>query len=174
MGYTPITAEQAQKDAKEQKERFLPWPAGKYAFQVTISVDAGFTNPDKSGKRHPMTLLTLDVYNEAGNAKILKDYLPTGGQMAYRFRHAAIACGLQEEYEKGILAPYMFEQRRGDLYLTIAPKQAKKIKETGAIIPGEFWPEKNTVEDYITEGVAQRAAVVNTPVNLDLDDEIPF
>ncbi len=168
MGYTPITEEQAQKDAKEQRERFLPWPAGKYAFEVAASIDAGFTK-----NSYPMMLLELNIYNETGTVKLLKDYLPMDGQMAYKFRHAAIACGLQVEYETGILLPYMFAKRRGELFLKIDPKQPKK-DDNKKIIPGVFWDEKNSVEDYFTEDVKQEAANATPAVIADLDDEIPF
>jgi len=174
MGYIPITEEQAQKDIAS----LLPWPSGKYSFEVKDATDAGYTKANALGQSHPMMLLTLCFFNDNGNEKPLKVYLPMGGVMAFKHRHAAIACGLQVAYESGSLQPYMFRDKRGEANLIIEDKQPKK-DNSGVIIPGQFWPAKNAVEDFITENVKQLESGESTPIKLtenkfDLDDEIPF
>lgn len=172
MGYTPITEEQAQKDIASLQ----PWLPGEYLFEVRDAIDAGYTKPNFSGQTHPMALLTLCLVNDNGNEKLLKVYLPMGGVMAFKYRHAAVACGLQAAYEAGSLAPYMFKQKRGSAKLTIEDKQPKK-DTNGIIIPGQFWPAKNVIDDFITENVKQADAKEVTAVSsaeVEFSDEIPF
>ncbi len=171
MGYKPITEDQAQRDAKEQRERFLPWSAGDYDFIIKSSMDAGFTRVNTSGQSYPMIALEVAVFNQDGKEKVIKDSLILGGVMAFKFRHAALACGLQAAYEGGTLKAFMLANKRGKAHLVITPKQAKKDPR-GNIIPGEFWPEKNTIEDYVTEGVTQEDAAPT--IDPELDDEVPF
>ena len=169
MEYTPISETQAQKDMQDAKNRLLPWPSGKYSFEISSANDAGRTKINAEGKSYPMIVLSLNVYNDDGRVKAMKDWLILGGQMAYKFRHAAIACGLGNDYENGTLSPDMFNRKRGELMLTVGKAQPKK-DSNGVVIPGQFWDPKNDVEDYITEGVTQQAALDTEG----LSDEIPF
>lgn len=170
MSYIPITEEQAQKDIAS----LLPWPAGKYSFEIKEAQDAGYTKVNAMGQSYPMTLLTLCFFNDNGNEKLLKIYLPMGGVMAFKYRHAAIACGLQTAYESGDLLPYMFKDKRGDANLIIEDKQPKK-DNSGVVMPGQFWPAKNTVGDFITENVKQNEFVKSQSFSdTTIDDEIPF
>lgn len=151
MQYTP-------KSEKQIIEENL-WPVGIYGFEINESVEK---QSKTSGK--DMFALKITLSNDEGRTKIIDDYLLEA--IAYKLRHCAVACGLENEYDTVSLKDYMFTGKTGLLKLGI------QKNKTGQ------YPDKNVISDYITEKDAPPASP-RTPKVLadtkdDFDDEIPF
>lgn len=137
MKFTPKTEKQIAEDCLR--------PAGIYSFEI---VDA--TN-EISKKGNEMIKLSLRLYSKDGDdCGILSDYLLES--LAYKLRHAAIACGLDALYGGGTLDASDFIGKTGDLKLAI------KRDKTGQ------YPDQNSVSDYL----------LKKSVAVDVDDGIPF
>lgn len=156
MRITPKTEEQIEKESK-----FAVWPAGKYNFEVATAVEG------KSKNGADMITLTLNVFNDAGESIIVKDYLLEA--MAFKLRHACDACGIIEHYENGNFVSFDFEGKRGELELKIEKGQPK---QDGS---GDLYADKNSVKDYVKNSATQnKGKEPAIEVKHNLDDEIPF
>lgn len=154
MRITPKTEEQIEKESK-----FAVWPAGKYNFEVAKASEG------KSKNGSDMITLVLNVFNDAGESIIVKDYLTEA--MAFKLRHACDACGLLDHYENGNLISFDFENKRGELKLKFEKGQPKKDGTD------DVYPDKNSVQDYIknSKPPLQTKSGITEKI---LDDEIPF
>lgn len=118
------------------------------------------TNDKPSSKGNDMITLKLHVFEDDGTPRIVFDYL--GDFMPHKFKHAADACGLTEEYMNGTLTHELFLSKCGKC--TIATQPAR----------GEFL-EKSVVKDYVKrDSSAEPIPPKKVSVSKDLDDEIPF
>jgi hypothetical protein len=143
------------KTEKEAQEAGL-FPAGKYPFEV---VDA---KEKVSTKGNEMIELKLAIYDAAGNARYVFDYLMESFPL--KLRHAAIVCGLEAAYDGGILNADDFKGKTG-----IAKVFIKTDKN------GQY-ADNNAIADYF-EADGEAAATPQKPSGKtpnDLDDEIPF
>lgn len=147
MNFTPITAEEAEK----AKKTGSLWEAGDYGFDVQDALE----KTSKAG--NDMIELVLNVYNEHGDVKQVRDYLLES--IAWKIRSAAQACGLSTEYDSGHLTAMDFVGKSGKLQLKI---QKSKDPQYG---------DKNVVADYY---MAVSGAVTPAKKPVELDDEIPF
>lgn len=142
MNFTPKTEEQINEEGL--------LPKGTYDFEVLEAKDTTSKNGNE------MIWLKLGVFDANGNSRHVYDYLLEA--LAYKLRHAAVTCGLEEQYNEGSLNAGHFLNRSGRCKIDI---------EKG----GEY-PSKNVVRDYDTEGKVQNGAVA--PQEPALNDEIPF
>lgn len=151
MQFKPRT----EKEIQEENLR----PAGIYSFEITDAVEA------KSKSGNDMIKLTVRLYNAQGDdCGVLSDYLLES--LAYKLRHAAVACGLEEKYLGGTLAAEDFVHKMGDLKLTI------RKDKTGQ------YPDQNSIQDYV---VKKDETVSNEPpvghpasASTFIGDEVPF
>lgn len=153
MDFTP-------KSEKELSEMNL-WPVGTYTFQV---IEEGkfyqniFRTEDTTSKAgNPMMRLVLRVYNDEGKFITVMDHLLESA--ARKLKYAALACGLEEEYNRGRLLASDFIGKSGYLELKISKGQPDNN--------GGMYSDKNEVNTYVPE-----KGTVNIPVLP--DDEIPF
>ena len=150
MRYTPKTEKQIAE------EKLLP--KGQYPFQISGAID----KTSKSGNE--MIELTIRVYKPDGAFMLVNDYLLES--MAYKVRHAAVACGLEKEYDTGELPASLFIGKEGVLELTI---QSDK---------NGVYADKNAVKDYVVpkDGDVKTQAPKSKipPTDDGLEDEIPF
>jgi hypothetical protein len=164
MRFTP-------KSEKEIHEMGL-WPAGEYGFEILDQTmfggNAYFTDDKVSKSGNDMIQLIVKVYNQDGQFRIVIDYLLES--LAFKLRHAAVACGLLDKYESGELKAADFVGKSGNLKLKVGKEQ-------------NGYPAKNEVADYIVHGIGDPQAPAGfvpppkAPTAADgrpLDDEIPF
>jgi len=112
---------------------------GKYRFKV-VEVN----EKDKYG--HPLVdqfTIKLSITDKNGRERFLFDYFGNSEKMAFKFRHFCSAIGLIEKYEDGTFSPKDALGKVGECEVIIRFPQPKKDQ------PGEFWPESNSVKDYV-------------------------
>jgi len=149
------------KTEKELAEAGL-LPKGEYDFEIVKSEEA----VSKAGNE--MIALTLKVYDQNGASTLVNDYLMD--KLPLKLRHAAEACGLLEDYERGQLHADDMVGKPGRVKLIV---QADKTGQ---------YPDRNSVQDYIVQkgpeggwGPAAGATTASRPREMaDIDDEIPF
>lgn len=152
------------KTEKEIQEANL-WPAGIYDFEILPDTKIGansYSTCDRVSKSgNDMIQLVVKVVNDEGRDRVVIDYLME--QIEYKLRHAAVACGLEDEYESGQLHADQFIGKTGKLKLKI-----EKDKN------GQY-ADKNAVADYVHDAEkpvysAHSAAKANGFV----EDDLPF
>lgn len=155
MQFTP-------KTDKELQEMNL-WPNGIYSFEVIEKVTLGsntFHTEDKTSKSgNEMIQLVLQVYNESGKFITVIDYLLES--MAYKLKHSAQACGLEDDYNKGQLHASSYIGRTGFLELSIQKDKSGN------------YPDKNAVRDYVKPEDSAHLQPVKS-ASEELNDEVPF
>lgn len=156
MKYTAKTDEEFAKEEAEALKKLL-MADGVYDFEV---IDA---EEKTSSKGNDMIMLTLTVYDESGEGNKITDYLVPGSTYGNRkIRHAAVACGLTEQYETEKLAAEDFTGRAGKLRIKIQ----KGTKD--------YPKPKNTVDDYLAkDGSVVVKAKPKADKSVD-EDSIPF
>jgi hypothetical protein len=162
------------KTEEEVSQRKL-WEKGTYSFEILEFVKFGSkeikTAATTSSKGDPMLVLVVKVYNDDGSEQVVVDYLTAHAE--YKIRHAAVACGLLEQYNAGALDPVAFVGKTGWVKLGVSKGKAKPDGDGN-------YPDKNSINDYVVEEApaasANGAAHVGgggatTPI---ADDSIPF
>lgn len=143
------------KSEKEIAEASL-WPNGEYAFEI---IEAADKVSKTSGNE--MIELKMKVYNDEGAHIFVNDYLLES--MAYKLRHAAVACNALDKYEAGSLSSHDFMGQAGRVKLKI-----QKSKDPQ-------YADKNVIGDYVVKKDGEETPVSSnvsgTPIH---DDTIPF
>lgn len=121
--YTPKSEEQLDREGLLQP--------GEKDFEIVEVSD----KPSKSGSA--MYTLKMHVFDEDGSTRIVWDYIVFGNNYGERkFRHAASACGLIQEYEAGALTHSAFMGKCGRCEIDIQ-------EASGG------YGAKNVVKDYV-------------------------
>lgn len=118
------------KTEKQIAEENL-WPAGEYSFECYEAED----KVSKSG--NDMIVLKLKVFNDDGAFIYVNDYLLES--MAYKLRHAAVACNALAAYEAGHLSSHDFQGQAGRVKLKV-----QKSKDPQ-------YADKNVISDYVVK-----------------------
>lgn len=147
------------KTDKELAE-FGLWEKGQYDFECYEASD----EVSKSSGAE-MIKLKLKVYNAEGQMALLDDYLMDA--MPHKLKHACQAMGIEDEYNKGKLVPYLFEGKKGKLELVVQKGKLKNKDEPN----GDSWPDRNSVKDYVVGATA----AIPSAEGADFDgDEVGF
>lgn len=119
------------------------------------------TDERTSKKGNDMVVLKLHVFEEDGTPRIVFDYL--GDFMPHKFKHAADACGLTEEYADGSINASLFMGKCGKCEIITQPAQGDYLERSG-------------VKDYVKRTGQETDAppIRKTTIAEDLDDSIPF
>lgn len=138
FAYTPMTEQEAIE------ERFNLLKEGEYDAVITASQDKVSAN---SG--NPMMDITLQVFDEEGKARDVRDFLVFTKTMMWKVIHFADSSGLLKEYESGRLCSEVAIGHRVRVKITIEeggeiPQDKLKGKSVG-----NRYPDKNKVEDYV-------------------------
>jgi hypothetical protein len=131
---------------------------GEYDFEIVTAED---TISKSSGNE--MIKLKVNVFDANGGKRTIFDYLMPS--VAFKLRHAAEACGLEDEYESGNLEAFDFEGKTGRCKVNIQKDKS-----------GQY-PDKNGIADYIplvTTGTVEKKTQRAKTKAEDLDDSIPF
>lgn len=128
-------------------------PAGVYGFEVYEATD----KTSKTG--NDMIELKLRLFDDEGNSRgMVTDYLLE--KLAYKLRHAAVACDLESNYENGDLAAIDFSGKIGEVKIRV------QEDKTGQ------YPAKNVVADYVVKkDVANDGPPAGHPA---ADPDVPF
>ena len=126
------------------EERFNLLKEGEYDAVITVSHDKVSAN---SG--NPMMDITLQVFDEAGKARDVRDFLVFTKTMMWKVIHFADSAGLLKQYEEGKLCSEVAIGNRVRVKIGIEegseiPQDKLKGKPSGS-----KYPDKNKVEDYI-------------------------
>ncbi len=165
MKFVPKTEEAIVQEEKERLSALL-LADGDYDFEIGAGAEDAVDEVSKSN--NDMIHVKLRVYTGQGEGwKFVDDYLLEA--MPGKLRHACEATGLLEKYESGNLSADDFKGKCGKVKLT---KQKGKAKGDGTL---DFYPDKNTVKDYVVSATpATSAFIASQRKREDLDDEIPF
>lgn len=138
MQFTPKTEHQLIEESL--------LPAGEYDFRVISAED---TTSKSSGK--PMIALELEVFDENGKGRRVRDYLMES--MGFKLRHFAFATGLGGAYESGDMGAAQMPERFGKLVLKV---------EDGK----NGYAPRNGVKDYVVPeaDAAASTAAAKAPV----------
>jgi hypothetical protein len=126
------------------EERFNLLKEGEYEAVISASQDKVSAN---SG--NPMMDITLQVFDEDGKARDVRDFLVFTKSMMWKVIHFADSAGLLPQYESGKLCSEVAIGNRVRVKITIEeggeiPQDKLKGKPAGS-----KYPDKNKVEDYI-------------------------
>jgi hypothetical protein len=150
MKVTPRT------EAEVQSEGLLP--EGIYDFEIIAAEE----KTSKSG--NDMIELKVNVFTDDGRPRTIFDYLLEMDGMNYKLRHAAVNCGMEEQYISGNLSAVDFVGRTG---------KAKVRIQKGK----DGYPDRNQIADYLEPHKPERKTLPGTATaNLaeELNDEVPF
>jgi len=128
---------------------------GTYDYEI-IETD------DKPSKKtgNEMFTFTLNVFNEEGNPRQIKDYISFGNNFGERkFRHAADASGIINIYESGNLKHTDFLGRTGKVDMSI--QEGNK----------DYPNPKNVVKDYVKR---EPGKVEDAKPKVEDSDRVPF
>lgn len=161
FNYTPLTLEEAIE------ERYNLLKGGEYDAVISASHDK------QSSTGNAMMDITLQVFDENGKARDVRDFLVFTKTMMWKVIHFADSAGLLKQYEEGKLCS------------EVAIGQRVRVKiglEEGSEIPqdklkgkaaGSKYPDKNKVEDYIKKD-DQKPLSSNNDSDPFEDDDIAF
>jgi len=149
------------------EERFNLLKEGEYDAVIIASQDK------TSSSGNPMMDITLQVFDEAGKARDVRDFLVFTKSMMWKVIHFADSAGLLRKYEEGKLCSELSINHR---------VRVKIVVEEGSEIPedklkgkpaGSKYPDKNKVDDYVKQADQKPLTqkVDNDPFT---DDDINF
>ena len=138
FSYTPITEQEAIE------ERFNLLKEGEYDAVIAASQDKQSASSGNS-----MMDITLQVFDENGKARDVRDFLVFTKTMMWKVIHFADSAGLLKHYEEGKLCSEVAVGNRVRVKITIEeggeiPQDKLKGKPVGS-----KYPDKNKVEDYV-------------------------
>jgi len=150
------------------EERFNLLKEGEYEAVISASQDKVSAN---SG--NPMMDITLQVFDEAGKARDVRDFLVFTKTMMWKVIHFADSAGLLKEYEEGKLCSESAIGNRVRVKITVEegseiPQDKLKGKPVGS-----KYPDKNKVEDYVKKE-DQKPLASNSSDDPFEDDDVAF
>ena len=125
------------------EERFNLFKEGEYDAFISASHDK------QSSTGNAMMDMTLQVFDDAGKARYVRDFLVFTKTMMWKVIHFADSAGLLKQYEDGKLCSEVAIGNRVRVKIGIEeggeiPQDKLKGKAAGS-----KYPDKNKVEDYI-------------------------
>lgn len=168
MKFTP-------KTEKELAEQMLI-PDGVYPFEVISAVD---TKSKTSGA--DMIAIQLRIFGPDNSEPVLKDYLLESYMR--KILNFSKVTGLSANYQAGSLCAADCAGKQG--YAKIGIEKGNEKKTAAGVSTGEFYPDKNTVKDYVvqpsappragpTDAQLSNTAPVTTAAGAEGKDDIPF
>jgi hypothetical protein len=149
------------------EERFNLLKEGEYEAVIASSKDK------VSSSGNPMMDLTLQVFDENGRTREVRDFLVFTKTMMWKVIHFADSAGLLKTYEAGKLCSESAMGNHVRVKITI---------EQGGLIPedklkgkafGSKYPDKNKIDDYVKKD-DQRPLEQKIDDNPFKDDDIAF
>jgi hypothetical protein len=140
FSYTPISAQEALE------ERYNLLKDGVYDAVIAASIDK------QSSSNNPMMEITLQVFDENGKSREVKDYIVFTKSMMWKVIQFAESAGLLNQYEQGTLCSEAALGNR--LTVKIGVEQGGLIPQDRLKdkAPGSKYPDKNKVIEYVKRG----------------------
>ena len=153
------------------EERFNLLKEGEYDAVIVNSQDKVSVN---SG--NPMMDMTVQVYDETGKARDVRDFLVFTKSMMWKVIHFADSAGLLKAYEEGKLCSDTVKDNRVRVKITVEKGGEIPQDKLNGKPPGSKYPDKNKIEDYIKKELQQPLLkVVQKDIEDPLEDgDIPF
>lgn len=136
LKFPPLTDEQLT-----EMRRSKLFKKGVYAFAVNEAEDK------ISQANNPYIKLMVTLMDNDGTSTQVFDMLMES--MHFKLKHFCDFTGLGEEYAKGELSAKMCKGRSGYCKVDIELGKPK-----GDFAPGEYYPDKNVIKDYVKEIIA--------------------
>lgn len=155
--YTAYDDDRLQKIQEESYKLLQP---GIYSFKV-IEASEGVSKT--SG--NPMLTLSLGIWDEAGEAYTVKDYLVVTDKMIYKFKHFWASVGQPEMYGQPIEA-WQLEGLEGKLKTRLEEQEVERKDGLG-----KQKMKFIRVEDYVKSNIKSRSL---ESVDDLAEDDIPF
>jgi hypothetical protein len=157
MRFNPVSEEKAAAQSSGV------WEDGIYDYEIKDASE------ETSRAGNDMIKLEVWIFNQAGNRKLLFEYLVASEKAAWKVREFAASSGLLTQYDTGTLIANEIVGRTGMCEVGIQPER-------------DGYPEKNVVRRWMMKdkpkapSAAQKMTNnrVKSPAGPDLDDEIPF
>jgi len=147
------------------EERFNLLKEGEYDAVITASHDK------QSSSGNPMMDMTLQVFDNNGKARDVRDFLVFTKTMMWKVIHFADSAGLMTQYEQGKLCSEVAIGQRVRVKINIEEGSeipADKLKGKPA---GSKYPDKNKVDDYVKTEYQNELPEEGLPFS---DDDIAF
>ncbi len=116
-------------------------PDGVYPFIVREA------KPMKSSAGNSMVQLRLECTAHDGYKHTVFDFLVATEEMLFKIKHFCETAGIEQEYAAGQFNPPDLVGKEGLARITIQRGKARKDKDGRE--DGSYYPDKNTVRDYI-------------------------
>ena len=157
---------QVYSEQEAIEERYNLLKEGEYDAVVASSEDKVSAN---SG--NPMMDLSLQVFDQSGKARDVRDFLVFTPKMMWKVIHFAESAGCLQGYQDGKLCSEMAIGKRLKVKINIEeggeiPQDKLKGKPLGS-----KYPDKNKVEDYIKRDDQVLAEANGDPFT---DDDVAF
>lgn len=141
---------------------------GIYTFEVIeVHETDQYGHPLVDKNQNAMFKVRLKLWDQEGRERYLFDFFSSADSMAWKLRHYCSTIGLLDDYDAGKFKPVDALNCNGKCEVIIRPARPKNDGS------GDFWPESNSVKDYIKSDkdiVLQSQAKVDTNF---VDDDIP-
>jgi len=156
MKFTP-------KSEKELAEQNMI-PDGVYPFEVINALD---TKSKTTG--NDMIAIQLRIFGPDNAEPVLKDYL-LESYMRKIFNFSKVT-GLSANYHAGSLCAADCVGKQG--YAKIGTEKGKEKQTAAGVCTGEFYPDKNTVRDYVVQPSAPPSPARPQPTEAQMNNTAP-
>lgn len=169
---------QVMDEAEAMQERFQLLPKGEYEAVIVKSEDR------QSHSGNPMMDMTLHVYDREGQSHPVRDFLVFTKTMMWKAIHCADSAGVIDQYKAGKMCSNIIEGKSVRIKLNVEEGREIPADKLGDRSPGDKYPDKNKVDDYIKrtsqssnygavkEGNYSRPPMQDPPPNE--EDDVPF
>lgn len=130
------------------EERYNLLKEGEYDAVVFNSQDKTSSN---SG--NPMMDIILQVFDEQGKVRHVRDFLVFTKSMMWKVIHFSDSAGILDKYEEGKLCSEVAVGKRVRVKITAEDGVEIPLDKLKGKQPGSKYPDKNKVEDYIKKNV---------------------
>ncbi len=161
--YTPITEQEAIE------ERYSLLKEGEYDAVISSSIDKV-----SASSGNPMMDITLQVFDENGRARAVRDFLVFTKSMMWKVIDFADSAGLKQAYEEGRLCSDIATGNRVRVKISIEQGSDIPFDKLKGKPSGSKYPDKNKVDYYIKKAAQKplEQALEHDPFD-DLDDDVP-
>lgn len=166
FNYDPMSEE----DCIKAKYKLLP--DGIYPGVIQKSTQ----KLSKSG--NDMAELLVTVYDETGNGKSIKDWLPFAKEMMWKWKHLCDSANLTKEYfDRKLHADLVLNK---NVFVQVGTRKGELIPDDklDGKPKGTCYPDTNMIKDYVTgDKLPQVRKSMLTPLgmqNKNIDEDVPF